>query len=387
MARSCRSECSIWYLDDGTLAGDPSTVREDFQRILEASESLGLEVNDLKCEIYLMTPTAMSNAGQEEILEPFRNLAPRIKVVRDEDLTLLGAPICESAIEGVLAEKLKDLELMMSRLEEIDSHEALFLLRHCFAIPKLTYFLRSAPCFKTPQMLESYDLEMKKGLEKILNVTLDEETWTQSSLPVAKGGLRIRRATDLALPAFLASVHGADSGVSKLLPPELTQEHEECPVVAEAATLWKERVVDSNVDENNNCQQPTVKTVQANWDTPIYERIYQDLLDKQSTPAERARLRAVATDQASAWLNATPMSSIGLKLDNNSVRIAVGLRLGTKLCEPHKCICGQLVDPWGRHGLSCKNAKGTNPRHAHANNLIKRALASTGTPLFWNHQA
>ena len=150
--------------------------------------------------------------------------------------------------------------------------------------------------------------------------------------------------------------------------------------MSEAVTLWKESVVNTNVDENNNGQQPTVKTVQANWDTPIYEKIYQDLLDKQSTPAEKARLRAVASDQASAWLNATPMSSIGLKLDNSSVRVAVGLRLGTKLCEPHKCICGQLVDPWGRHGLSCRNAKGTNSRHAHANSLIKRALASAGTP-------
>ena len=30
--------------------------------------------------------------------------------------------------------------------------------------------------------------------------------------------------------------------------------------------------------------------------------------------------------------------------------------------------------------MSCKNAKGTNSRHAHANDLIKRALASAGTP-------
>ena len=30
--------------------------------------------------------------------------------------------------------------------------------------------------------------------------------------------------------------------------------------------------------------------------------------------------------------------------------------------------------------MSCKNAKGTHPRHSHVNDLIKRALASAGTP-------
>ena len=89
---------------------------------------------------------------------------------------------------------------------------------------------------------------------------------------------------------------------------------------------------------------------------------------------------AVASPHASDWLSAIPM---GLKLDNNTLRllaVAVGLRLGTKLCESHTCVCGHLVDPLGRHGLSCRNARGTFPRHSHVNDLIKRALSSAGTP-------
>ena len=41
-----------------------------------------------------------------------------------------------------------------------------------------------------------------------------------------------------------------------------------------------------------------------------------------------------------------------------------------------KCICGNLVDETGRHGLSCKNAKGTFLRHQQVNDIIKRALGS-----------
>ena len=39
-----------------------------------------------------------------------------------------------------------------------------------------------------------------------------------------------------------------------------------------------------------------------------------------------------------------------------------------------------MVDPTGRHGLSCAHAKGRPSRHFQANDLIKRALASADVP-------
>ena len=71
--------------------------------------------------------------------------------------------------------------------------------------PKLTYFLRSAPTYRTMATLQEYDQVMKKCLEAIININLGQEAWTQSSLPVKQGGLGIRKATDLALSAFLSS--------------------------------------------------------------------------------------------------------------------------------------------------------------------------------------
>ena len=62
------------------------------------------------------------------------------------------------------------------------------------------------------------DEEMRMSLEGILNIKLHEDAWSQSSLPVKKGGLGIRMATDLALPAFLSSANGAKETVSTLLP-------------------------------------------------------------------------------------------------------------------------------------------------------------------------
>ena len=61
---------------------------------------------------------------------------------------------------------------MTKRLQEIDSHEGLFLLRHCLGIPKLIYFLQTVPCFLKPALLEKFDLVVKESLVDILNVSL-----------------------------------------------------------------------------------------------------------------------------------------------------------------------------------------------------------------------
>ena len=103
-------------------------------------------------------------------------------------------------------------------------------------------------------------------------------------------------------------------------------------------------------------------------------------LENQNSTAEKARLIAVASEHSSDWLNAIPVVSLGLKLDNTSLRIAVSLRLGAPLCQRHTCVCGERVNVDGRHGLSCRKAAGRHPRHSHCNDLIKRALASAGVP-------
>ena len=198
---------------------------------------------------------------------------------------------------------------MTSRLEDIDSHEALFLLRHCFAVPKLLYFLCSAPCFKRRDLLEEYDSVMRQTLEKILNTKLDEEKHLQSSLPVKFGGLGIRRATDLALPAFISSAHGAGWGIQNLLG-EFSLESQ-YPILSEAVDLWKEQF------NNDLTPLPTNTTAQAEWDSPVYQLIYRGLLDSQTVPSEKARLLAVASEEASNWLNAPPVTSLECKLDDD----------------------------------------------------------------------
>src|SRR5688572_4029237 len=71
-------------------------------------------------------------------------------------------------------------------------------------------------------------------------------------------------------------------------------------------------------------------------------------------------------------------ASLGLRLGNDELRIAVGMRLGCPLDRPHKCICGTEVDELGHHGLSCRRSAGHHRRHALANEVIVRAIRSAG---------
>ena len=58
-----------------------------------------------------------------------------------------------------------------------------------------------------------------------------------------------------------------------------------------------------------------------------------------NSPSDVARLLAVSSPHAFDWLNALPISSCGLRLDDDVVRVLVGLRLGLQICESHRCVC------------------------------------------------
>jgi hypothetical protein len=95
----------------------------------------------------------------------------------------------------------------------------------------------------------------------------------------------------------------------------------------------------------------------------------------------QARLLALTAKHSGDWLHALPISSCGLRLDDEAVRVAVGLRLGTKLCEPHRCPCGANVDPEGtRQGLACRRSAGRAARHHNLNDLVWRALNRADIP-------
>ena len=93
---------------------------------------------------------------------------------------------------------------------------------------------------------------------------------------------------------------------------------------------------------------------QCNWDKPNVDAEFANLLSISNTH-DRARLLAVSVSHSNDWLHAMPISLCGLRLENEDIRVAVGFRLGTALCEPHQCPGSALVDVTGLYTVCRAN--------------------------------
>src|ERR1043165_1034033 len=78
---------------------------------------------------------------------------------------------------------------------------------------------------------------------------------------------------------------------------------------------------------------------------------------------------------------APPVTALGLRLSDEEVRIAVGVKIGTTLYEPHLCHhCREKVDTRGLHGLLCRRGSGKHQRHSMLNDVVWRALGRAKIP-------
>ena len=109
----------------------------------------------------------------------------------------------------------------------------------------------------------------------------------------------------------------------------------------------------------------------------VFEKI---LTDDSNTQTDTTRLRAAATPHAGDWLHASPITAVGLRLSDEAIRIAVGFRLGSRICQPHSCVCGAMVDAKGLHGLLCKRIAPRQIRHVQMNDIIWRSVKKAQYP-------
>ena len=76
-------------------------------------------------------------------------------------------------------------------------------------------------------------------------------------------------------------------------------------------------------------------------------RDFNVVMEQATKDIDKARLFAVQSPHCSDWLHALSIFSCGLRLDNEAIRVAVGLSLGLELCQPYSCPCGIMADASG----------------------------------------
>ena len=233
------------------------------------------------------------------------------------------------------------------------------MLKNCFSLPKLFYFLRTSTLFNHPALLKRYDKTVREGLSKACNINFDDISSTPLALPAGMGGLGVSSMSLLPLPAFLASAFDASDFLT---------------------TIFSETFVDVSFTKAlekwlslTNEQESPLDGTQKNWTQPVFIRTAHELISRMDDKRSNV-FNAHQGKFGSQWLNVVPCKNLGLKFDDQQLRISIGLRLGDNICVAHTCHCGKRVEQDGLHGHFCTKSASRFSRHDTLNSLIKQTF-------------
>ena len=143
------------------------------------------------------------------------------------------------------------------------------------------------------------------------------------------GGVGLRRAGDLALPCYISSLFSFNNLIDEILANVGGIDGDEVDV---AIAKWGEA--------NGSAVEPSGLGVcsQKAWDRASCEQRVKTLL-QGFNQVDRARFLAASQVESGQWLNAVPVPSLGTNLEPETLRVSLALRVGSVVCEPHKCRC------------------------------------------------
>ena len=138
------------------MGGDVTSFKEDIELLAQEGAELGLFLNSGKSEVV---------GSDLNTIHSIHSCLPGAPVVPPTKADFLGSPIGDvSSISRTLSSKCNSLSLLSERLDLLSAQEALLLLKHSLALPKLLYTLRTAPCFLSAALAE-----FEKILQSILS--------------------------------------------------------------------------------------------------------------------------------------------------------------------------------------------------------------------------
>ena len=149
-----------------------------------------------------------------------------------------------------------------------------------------------------------YDSIIRKSMSKICNVNFNESSYTRAIFPVSKEGIGIASASQIALPAFLASATGAKCALSCILPEDYVDASFEKTI-----KLWLTKA---------NLSEAPPDFIQKHWTSPLSDATFDQLITDLDVENVK-RLNAYQDPFASAWLNVVPSKKSRSEVNRSAI--------------------------------------------------------------------
>ena len=410
----CPSALSLWYLDDGVMAGTVEEVLNAWHCIENLCGEVGLSLNISKCELWTHTPAEVDLSG---FPAEMRRLAP-------EGFDLLGVPIgtkefCETSTRRRVAK----IRSFLSKLHVIDDPQAeLALVRCCLGYPRFAFAIRATPPDLISTAIDEFDSLMDEVSAERFDLAFDEDTKRQWHLPVRMGGVGIAKAAEAAPAAYLGNVLFSHEHVGELLSTDI-----DCMDIPGAEAAWNmfkeilegtedplpQEVLDvlSNSElfhrvapADGESPKDFVARARTAGDKDQHclhslvqeKRLRQWLAHRPPAygePPERNLLRKLSVIRGDAdvgyvgsWLNVVPNKATGFKMPKPMFVALLKWWFGNFVCPQGQCPetslrniqCPVLLDPWGDHAVMCHTGATCIARHDWVNVTWMATLKSLG---------
>jgi len=177
----------------------------------------------------------------------------------------------------------------------------LILLRASFSAPRVLHLLLRCSPSKDHPALKMFDSQLRSAVCHITNSRLSDDQWLQASLSVKEGGLGVRRVASLAYPAFLAFAASTLFLQALILAGCCSGCH-----FLQALSDWSARFGIPPVQLPHN----------QTWDRPVVASDRAQVQSCLDSFLQLASFLAATACHSGNWLFALPITSCGLKLDD-----------------------------------------------------------------------
>ena len=202
----------VWYMDDGQVFITPSGA-DVYLRLLDeelarvgANRGCKSNGDEIKSIARLVGHPESVRENRIEWLTNYvqdtcRILEPN-SVVQVLGIDVVASNSISNQFEEV-SESVRELQDLITSIGDVGTE--LVLIRRCADVCKITHLLRAFGPYIDRNCLERFDQHLDIAINTLLSGPIGANAAGQAHLGVAVGGLGLRRAIDLAFPAFIAA--------------------------------------------------------------------------------------------------------------------------------------------------------------------------------------